>query len=298
MQLLVATILIVEAVTALLELGAPVNAVNRLGNSTPMHMAVAGRKPETIGTVLDLLLQYEADVNITDVQGQLPFDLCPPHAEWKDKVIPAPPLWYTALRKVDLEAFRSSSEVGENQPGAPEKWQFRGRSVADCMFQVFVENEYDESSVVLPFVEFWLNQQYTHIIPNDEESFFSQYVQQRRPHHPELVKLLQPYFPSDIWQWLHRSARKNDLATVRYCIDVLHVNPNLQGRQGMTALQFAARSGQMQVLHYLLGLPDIGVNITDDRGQTPLDAARSNHRQEAVAAIEQKLGIVSSIGEK
>ncbi|GAX17375.1 uncharacterized protein FisN_5Hh013 [Fistulifera solaris] len=288
----------VEAVTALLELGAPVNAQNRLGNSTPMHMAVAGRNPETIGPVLDLLLQYGADVNITDVQGQLPFELCPPHAEWRDKVAPAPPLWYSALQRVDLEAFRSSCKDDADQLGAPEKWQFRGHSVADCMFQVFVENEFDESSVVFPFVAFWFNQQYTHNISNDEESFFSQYIQQRRPRHPELVKLLQPHFPSDLWQWLHRSARKNDLATVQYCIDVLHVDPNLQGRQGMTALQFAARSGQMQVLHYLLNLPNIDVNITDDRGQTPLDAARSNHRQEAVAAIEHKLGLASSIDEQ
>lgn len=288
-------LIIVEAVTTLLELGAPVNVANRLGNSTPMHMAVAGRKPETIGIVLDLLLQYGADVNVTDSQGQLPMDLSPSDVTWKDKVAPAPPLWYTALQQVDLAAFRASFEDNSTSFSevAVEKWQFRGQLVVECMFQVFVEYQYDEETIVWPFLEFWFHRQHLQPIPNDEDTFFSQYIQQRRPRYPELVKLVKPHLPPDVWQWLHRSARKNDLEALQYCVQVLHVDPNLRGRQGMTALQFAARSGQMQVLQYLLDCSNIDVHITDDRGQTPLDAARSNQRREAIAAIERKLGIVS-----
>ena len=274
------------------------NVANRLGNSTPMHMAVTGRKPETTGTVLDLLLKYGADVNLTDSQGQLPMDLCPSEAPWKDKVAPAPPLWYTALQQVDLATFRASCEDSKTHPEvAVEKWQFRGQLVSECMFQVFVENEYDEETIVWPFVKFWFNRQDFYSIPSDEDSFFSQYIQQRRPQHSELMKLLQPHLPPDAWQWLHRSARKNDLPAVQYCVQVLHVDPNLRGRQGMTALQFAARSGQMQVLQFLLDCPNIDVHVTDDRGQAPLDAARSNQRHEAIEAIERKLGTISDVGE-
>jgi ankyrin repeat protein len=38
---------------------------------------------------------------------------------------------------------------------------------------------------------------------------------------------------------------------------------------------------------YLLGLPGIDPTITDDRGTTPLHAARVNDRAEAVAFLEK-----------
>jgi ankyrin repeat protein len=72
----------------------------------------------------------------------------------------------------------------------------------------------------------------------------------------------------------------------RFLVETLHVDPNGKGRQGMTPLQFAARSGRMEILQYLLSLSSIDVQITDDRGQTALDAAQVNHHEAAVAALE------------
>jgi hypothetical protein len=42
----------------------------------------------------------------------------------------------------------------------------------------------------------------------------------------------------------------------------------------------------MEILHYFLSLRSIDVQATDDRGQTALDAARVNHHEDAVAALE------------
>lgn len=61
---------------------------------------------------------------------------------------------------------------------------------------------------------------------------------------------------------------------------------NARGRQGLTALHFCARSGQMAVLRYLLSLPDIDITVKDDRGMTALDAARVNNKEAVVQALE------------
>ena len=53
---------------------------------------------------------------------------------------------------------------------------------------------------------------------------------------------------SDSAQLLLQAARFGELAFARYLIERLHVDVNVKGRQGMTPLQFAARSGKMEIL--------------------------------------------------
>eukprot|EP00550_Attheya_septentrionalis_P007375 CAMPEP_0198295330 /NCGR_PEP_ID=MMETSP1449-20131203/27213_1 /TAXON_ID=420275 /ORGANISM="Attheya septentrionalis, Strain CCMP2084" /LENGTH=430 /DNA_ID=CAMNT_0043995609 /DNA_START=113 /DNA_END=1405 /DNA_ORIENTATION=+ len=86
-------------------------------------------------------------------------------------------------------------------------------------------------------------------------------------------------------QLLHNAARRNVIAFVKFAVERLEMNPNAQGRQGMTPLHFAARSGQTSVAQYLLSLPQIDVSIQDDRGKTALDAAQSNDKLDIVALI-------------
>jgi ankyrin repeat protein len=90
-------------------------------------------------------------------------------------------------------------------------------------------------------------------------------------------------------QLLHEVARRNETAMARFLVETLHVDPNCPGRQGMTPLQFAARSGRMEILEYLLSLSSIDVQATDDRGQTALDAARVNQKEEAATALEARI---------
>ena len=47
---------------------------------------------------------------------------------------------------------------------------------------------------------------------------------------------------------LHQAARRDEVAFARYLIERLHVDVNLKGRQGMTPLQFAARSGKTEMV--------------------------------------------------
>jgi ankyrin repeat protein len=109
-------------------------------------------------------------------------------------------------------------------------------------------------------------------------------------------------------QMLHDAARRNLVEWARFLIEDLsqqqagvvdvnvnvHVNVNVdvnvdvnaKGRQGMTPLQFAARSGKVEMVDYLLSLPNIDPTIPDDRGQTPLDAAKANQKDDIVRKLE------------
>lgn len=85
---------------------------------------------------------------------------------------------------------------------------------------------------------------------------------------------------------LHDSARRGLTPMVDFLLTTLKVDVNAKGRQGMTALQFAARSGKIDMVkHLLLQKPDL--DITDDRGQTALQAAKTNNKDEIVALLEE-----------
>jgi len=52
----------------------------------------------------------------------------------------------------------------------------------------------------------------------------------------------------DTAQLLHQAARRGEVSFARFLMERLHVDANVKGRQGMTPLQFAARSGKMEML--------------------------------------------------
>ena len=58
-------------------------------------------------------------------------------------------------------------------------------------------------------------------------------------------------------------------------------------RQDMTALHFAARSGQSAVVAYLLSIPTIDAMQRDDRGKTALQAAAANGHDTIVDMLRQ-----------
>lgn len=49
-------------------------------------------------------------------------------------------------------------------------------------------------------------------------------------------------------QLLHQAARFNEQSLARFLLETLHIPVNARGRQGMTPLQFAARSGQVEMV--------------------------------------------------
>ena len=54
--------------------------------------------------------------------------------------------------------------------------------------------------------------------------------------------------PLDTIYLLHQAARLNECLFATFLLDQLHVDPNTKGRQGMTPLHFAARSGKVEML--------------------------------------------------
>ena len=106
------------------------------------------------------------------------------------------------------------------------------------------------------------------------------------------AQLLQQYNATvslNTQQLLHDAVRRNEMNMTRFLIHDMLVSPNVQGRQGMTPLQFAARSGRTEVVTFLLEQQDIRVDIQDERGQTALDAARLNNKNDIVALLEQHM---------
>lgn len=114
---------------------------------------------------------------------------------------------------------------------------------------------------------------------------------------------------------LHAAARRGEIDVVKLMVERCKIDPNIKGRQDMTALHFAARSGRLEVLvscfelyfnvvcnrsefcwwpiyllqEFLLEQPGIQVNAQDNRGKTALDAAMVNGRSELVAILEKQV---------
>ena len=99
-------------------------------------------------------------------------------------------------------------------------------------------------------------------------------------------------------QMMHTAARKGLAPAVEFWIRELQVDPNIKGRQGLTPLHFAARSGKTQVVELLFRLNDeldlgLDINQVDDRGKTALDAAIANGKGDIVELIEAFFGQVA-----
>eukprot|EP00591_Stephanopyxis_turris_P004331 CAMPEP_0195520622 /NCGR_PEP_ID=MMETSP0794_2-20130614/17297_1 /TAXON_ID=515487 /ORGANISM="Stephanopyxis turris, Strain CCMP 815" /LENGTH=374 /DNA_ID=CAMNT_0040650019 /DNA_START=342 /DNA_END=1466 /DNA_ORIENTATION=- len=87
---------------------------------------------------------------------------------------------------------------------------------------------------------------------------------------------------------LHDAARRGSIPVIQFLLhykDVVGVDIDLPGRQGLTPLHFAARSGKADAAKLLL---DAGCHVEpkDDRGKTPLDSAIVNKKQDVVDLLE------------
>ena len=90
---------------------------------------------------------------------------------------------------------------------------------------------------------------------------------------------------------LHDACRRGNLRMVQFLIEVIGVDINRRGRQGLTPLHFGSRSGKTEIVEWLLsykGVDGVAVDTTiqDDRGKTALDAARANDKADIVALLE------------
>eukprot|EP00759_Apiculatamorpha_spiralis_P018322 PhF_6_TR24778/c0_g1_i2/m.34036 len=83
----------------------------------------------------------------------------------------------------------------------------------------------------------------------------------------------------------HWSAYRGCMATVRYCVEVLHMNVNALDNDQRNPLHWASLEGRKHAVRYLLAK---GSNITADRfGLTPETEARGRHHLDAAAVFAQ-----------
>jgi ankyrin repeat protein len=89
---------------------------------------------------------------------------------------------------------------------------------------------------------------------------------------------------------LPTAAHRGKLDALQFLVEVVGVDPNTKGRQGMTALHFAARAGKIDVVKWLLDYCDnIDIDIVDGVGKKAIDYATANSKQEIV-------GLLSKVG--
>jgi hypothetical protein len=327
--------LTVEAVEALIEGGANVNAQNNLTGASPLHMVVQSRKASAEKTlaVVDALIQAGADVNLADNYGNLPGhhatsnpdpDLAKALVQRLQPV--ASPL-FQAITDCNLSAVEQLLSTNDDTSLVSTKYcghttlQVCVSDILTMVTESLSSSPEDEDSASQSALETSTRtSQLLAIVktllaagsdPN-AGSVGSEDEKDEPPLHRVCCALREAYKQGDqglvvvdllqelaglllgagatvetaTTQLLHEAARRNETAMARFLVETLHMNPNGKGRQGMTALQFAARSGRMEILHYFLSLSSIDVQATDDRGQTALDAARVNGHEGAVATLE------------
>ena len=83
-------------------------------------------------------------------------------------------------------------------------------------------------------------------------------------------------------------AHRGRVHGVKFLLDLVKVDPNYRGRQGMTCLIFASRSGKIEIVKLLLEYDSLDLNIVDDVGKKAIDYATANGKDEIVALLLER----------
>lgn len=309
----------VDCVQVLLEHGANANTQNTIMGSTPLHMATQSRKAgfENQLQVVDLLLGHGANVSIADRRGLVPIDNLTSQEgarpqELRDKLQPTDetlPI-HVAIEEGDFGAVCRICKDGAND-SATTSHPAPLRLALDNFLQAIIAQDDNKLDRLVTIINFLVPSGFRSVDApvRDRESddydplfeclsaLFTLHRSKHLAQRPsaanslsEIIVLLKdagwPIFQHSK-QLIHQAARYNLVGFARFLIHGIGIDPNTPGRQSMTPLQFAARSGQMDMINFLLCLDSIDVMAKDDRGQTALDAALVNDKQDAVAALQQ-----------
>ncbi|OMJ87390.1 hypothetical protein SteCoe_10897 [Stentor coeruleus] len=74
---------------------------------------------------------------------------------------------------------------------------------------------------------------------------------------------------------LHLAAKHGNLAVIKYCCEVLKLDPHQFNYQGMAPLRFAIENNYLHTVTYFVGVWSVNVFLPDDKGISPIAYAAS-----------------------
>jgi ankyrin repeat protein len=256
----------VEAAQALITAGANCKAANSMTGATPLHMVAQSSKStlERRLAVVELLLAAGADPSQADQRGSVPADFVSENEpELKSRLAPKPPALVQAIQDRNVAAVQELIAQPEyvEHPDASFRDKTPLSLTVYLLLSVLTDQEDESEEQAQAFVEILqllLNTNAS--VPPDDDSPLHALLGELQAQEDDSswqTRLLQTailFFPIDScippdgWQLLQKAARRDDLFFLTFLVEQLQLDPNLKGRQGMTALQFAARSGKLNVL--------------------------------------------------
>ena len=99
-----------------------------------------------------------------------------------------------------------------------------------------------------------------------------------------LLKFIETNYETDIFQ----ATMKNDLQSVRFCIEIKEINKNSLDENQRTPLFYASQCGHLSIVKYLCEQDETNINLQDINGYSPLHIACTNgHNSIVDYLIEQ-----------
>ncbi len=292
------------------------DAKNKITGATPLHCAIQSSKaPEKRLDVVRLLVERgKANASLGDTKGSIPYDYCDEDdTDLKQLLHPVIPPIFKALLEHDIE---QAQVILQQLPSTVET---RHLSKTPLLVVVDLLMEDSESESHLHMLELLLQHgaKPDASAPVDRGGHFQ--IPQGDETDPPLHQVccaLKDAYRSDSGAaavltlsraaqmlvehgaslteptrfLVHDAARRGHVKFLSFMVTTLKIDINTVGRQGMTPLHFAARSGQTQMVQFMLeSYPELDVAITDDQGKSPLDAATANNKVDIVQLLQEKL---------
>jgi len=297
--------------------GAPLSPQNLVTSATPLHCAVQSLKlPASNRAVcVKLLLDAGADPNIPDNYGTLPHEYANESGESGIELlllrcVPKIEL-FSLISECDICAIRDVLETDEKgliRFIRPEKNR-EGNTYISHAIQLLTEADKNKEDL-LKIIKLLLQSRRVDInltrneddsapihqlciaikllfskstsnigntAADDDTRFLKQAV-------TLLISDERTHIPKETIYLLHDASRRNNVRFILYLINDVGVDVNHKGRQGLTPLHFAARSGHVDAAETLLN-SGADLNYKDDRGKTPMDAAGVNGKEDVIKLL-------------